>query len=294
MQKKLLLAISDDRAASYNLRFLKEVFNDFCDLKLTLFYVTPKKATWDIDKDQFVPRGQGFDEFQKHRKTQGKRALDDAAKWVQDVMGCSGDNVRIKAIQSQRGTVLEMVDEARKGMYDALLLGRKGFSWFEHFFENSVSHELLWSDIDFPVWICKRPPENPRQDVLLCMDGSKASLRMIDHAAYMLANEPSHTFTLFHVAQKGYSSGRSGRIFDEGLAILDEHNVDEERIELKMATSKNVVKTIIKEALEGNYCAVGVGKHGENEGSNMRGLFPSSVAINLMRQLEHTALWVSR
>lgn len=294
MQKELLLAISDDRAASYNLRFLKELFNDFCDLKLTLFYVTPKKAGWEIDKKNLAPQGRGLDEFVQHRKTQGQRALDDAAKWTRDVMGCSGDNVSIKAIQSQRGTVLEMIDETRKGMYDALLLGRKGFSWFEHFFENSVSHELLWSDIDFPVWICKRPPEMPRKDVLLCMDGSKASLRMVDHAAYMLANELNHTFTLFHIAQKGYTSGRSGRIFDEGLAILDEHGVDEERIELKMATSKNVVKTILKEAEDGNYLAVGVGKHGESEGRNQPGLFPSSVTVNLMRQLETAALWVSR
>ncbi|CCH49265.1 universal stress protein [Pseudodesulfovibrio piezophilus] len=293
MEKELLLAIGDDRAASYNLRFLKKTFTAFCDLKLTLFYVTPLKPSWEVDESKIVPRGSGFDEFVKHSKHKGEKALTDAKQWIQDVAGCSGENVRTKVVHSQKGTVRELIDEAHKGMYDALLLGRKGFSWFEDLFTNSVCHKMLWSDIDFPIWICKRPPDTPLQDVLLAMDGSKASLRMVDHAAHMLAEE-EHTLTLFHVAQQGFESARSARIFDEGLAILDEHGIAEDRIELKMVTARNVVKAITKEVKEGHHTAVGVGKHGAHAQSSVQGIFPSSVTVNLMRQLEHTALWVSK
>ncbi len=78
MQKELLLAIGDDRAASYNLRFLKEVFDSFCDLKLTLFYVAPRLTTWEMDERSLVPRGTGFDEFREYTKTKGEKSLDDA------------------------------------------------------------------------------------------------------------------------------------------------------------------------------------------------------------------------
>jgi len=292
MQKELLLAIGDDRAASYNLRFLKEVFGSFCDLKLTLFYVAPRKATWEIDEKKLLPKGDGFDEFIEHKKSKGEKALDDAQRWIKEIAGCTGDNVRTKIVHSKVGTARELIDEARNGMYDALLLGRKAFTWFEEVFENSVCHEMLWSDIDFPIWICKKPPSNPRHDVLLCMDGSPASLRMVDHAAYMLTKEKKHTFTLFHVADS-FESARAGRIFDEGLALLAENGVDEERIELKMVTSKSILKATLREANEGRYSAIGIGKHGAAPGK-MEGLFPSSVAVQLLRQLNDAALWISK
>lgn len=294
MQKELLLAIGDDNAASYNLRFLNEVFDNLCDIKLTLFYVAPRESAWQSDGYGMPPGERGGDEYMKQRKTKGEKALKSAQRWVQDVVGCNGDNVVTKVTYSQKGTVRELIDEARTGLYDALLLGRKGFTWFEEMFENSVCHEMLWSDIDFPIWICKRPPADPRHDVLLCMDGSQASLRMVDHAGFMLAKEKKHTFTLFHVAENGYESARAGRIFDEGLALLSENGVEEERIELKMVTSNSPVKATLKEAHEGNYSAVGVGKHGANTPSRMQGMFPSSVTVQLLRQLHHVALWVSK
>lgn len=292
MQKELLLAIGDDRAASFNLRFLKEVFSDFCDLKLTLFYVTTNMPGFVMKESEFAPREKSYNEKDTHTVPRGEKALKEAEQWVRDIGGCSGENVCSKITYSKKGTVQELIDEARNGMYDALVLGRRGYSWFEEVFEKSISHELLWNNIDFPIWVCKRPTARARHDILLSMDGSEAALRMVDHAAYMLAGEPKHTFTLFHVSKSGYDSARSHRFFDEGLAILSEHGVEDERIELKMVTAKSTVKAIIKEAVDGNYSAVGVGKHGDDR--HMKGLFPSSVVVNLLRQLEDTALWISK
>ena len=293
MQKELLLAIDDDRAASYNLRFLKEVFENFCDLKLTLFYVAPFKSGWEIDENNLLPKGPGLNDLYEHVQTKGEKALAEAQKWVADIAGCAGVNISTKVVRSQRGAVGELVHEAREGLYDAVLLGRKGFTWFEEVFENSVSHQLLWGDIDFPVWICKKPPLIPRRDVLLCMDGSPAALRMVDHAGYMLANE-RHTFTLFHAASS-FSSGRSERIFDEALALLDENGIPEDRIEIKMVKASSPEKAVLKEAREGNYTAVCVGKSDDPEPtSKFRQMFPSSFTVKLLRQLEDAALWVSK
>ncbi len=295
MEKELLLAISDDRAASYNLRFLKEVYGNFCDLKLTLFYVSPRKPGWVMDKEKFVPRSDGYDELIKHTRTKGENSLEEAVRWIKDVAGCSGDNIKTKVVHSRKGTVQELIDEAHNGLYDALLLGRRTFTWLEELFSNSVTHEMLLGNIDFPIWVCKRPPDSPepRHDVLLCMDGSAASLRMVDHAGYMLAEEEHHTFTLFHVAED-FQSGRAGRIFDEGLALLAENGIADDRIELKMVTANNPVKATLKEANEGNYSAIGVGKHGADANGTTKGFFPSSVTVQLLRQLEDSALWISK
>ena len=293
MQKELLLAVGDERTASYTLRFLKEVFEQFCDLKLTLFYVAPRKASWAIDAKDLVPRGKGYDEMEAHTRTRGVKAVDDAVRWIHDIAGCSGANVQTKVIHSRKGTVRELVDEAHKGLYDALILGKRAFTWFEEVFENSVTHEMLWQDIDFPIWICRKPPAHPRHDILLCLDGSDASLRMVDHAGYMLADEPRHTFTLFHVA-KSLRNEDSARIFDEALALLTENGIAEERIELKLVSGTNPVKATITEAMEGHYSAVGVGRHNEAGPSRMQSMFPSSVTVRLLRQLTGSALWISK
>lgn len=294
MQKELLLAIGDDRAASYNLRFLKDAFDSFCDLKLTLFYAAPRSALWDRQEAGLPPTDEAVDRLMAHKKDRGRKALEDARQWIMDIAGCDGQNIRTKVVHSRLGTARELVAEAREGLYDALVLGRKGFTWFEEIFENSVCHELLWQDIDFPIWICKRPSQVSRQNVLLCLDGSAPSLRMADHAGYMLAKEPRQSFTLFHVAQKGYGDARSARIFDEALAILGEHGIPDERIDIKMVTGSNPVKAILKEARAGQYAAVGVGRRGAGSQTRKENLFPSTVSVNLLRQLQETALWISK
>ncbi|OIQ50039.1 Universal stress protein family protein [Pseudodesulfovibrio hydrargyri] len=294
MQKELLLAIGDDRAASYNLRFLKDTFDSFCDLRLTLFYAAPRSALWDRQEAGLPLSDEAADQIVAHNKDRGKKALEDARRWIMDIAGCDGENLRTKVVHSRLGTARELIAEAREGLYDALILGRRGFSWFEEIFENSVCHELLWQDIDFPIWVCKRPPQVPHQNVLLCLDGSEPALRMADHAGYMLAQEPRQSFTLFHVAQTGYADVRSSRIFEEALAILGEHGIPEERMDIKMVTGRNPVKAILKEARAGHYAAVAVGRRGTGSQTRMENLFPSTVSVNLLRQLQETALWISK
>lgn len=294
MHKEFLLAVGDERAASYTLRFLKEIYSNFCDLHLTLFYVAPRPPSRDMRDDGLTPSDKGLRNLTTAKKTKGGTAIEKATDWLEKTVQCPKENIRTKMVHSRKGTVCELITEARSGAYDALLLGRRGLSWFEEIFANSVSHELLWQDIDFPIWICRRPPKNPRHDVLLCMDGSAASLRMVDHAGYMLAEEVSHTFTLFHVTSDGFDTSKSTRIFNEGLAALAENGIDEERIEMKIVKGRNQVKAILKEAAQGNYSAVGVGRHGDYQRTQTQNMFPDSTCVNLLRQLENTALWISK
>ncbi|WP_319541334.1 universal stress protein [uncultured Pseudodesulfovibrio sp.] len=294
MQKELLLAIGDDRAASFNLRFLKELFNDISDIRVTLFYVAPKLASWHMHEETVTPTEEGLVELMAHKKDKGQKALEEARRWLKDMTGCSGDNVHIKVVHSKTGTVRELIDECRSGLYDAMVLGRKGFTWFEEVFENSVCHELIWQDVDFPIWICKRPSSEPRQDILLCLDGSDASLRMADHASYMLADETKHNFTLFHVAKWDYETAIAEELFSKAIAVMKKNGVTEDRITSKCVVAKNVVKAIIQETAASSYMAVGVGRHGTTKRNKKEKMFPTSVSVNLLRQLTDTALWVSQ
>lgn len=292
MQKELLLAIGDDRAASYNLRFLHETFSGFCDMRLTLFYVAPKLTSMQMLDNAQTPTDENLDKLLAHKKDKGEKALAEAMKWVKDITGCDGKNITTKVVMSRKGTVGELVDEARSGLYDALLLGRKGFSWFEEVFTDSVTNGLFWESIDFPIWVCKQPSPIKRKGVLVCMDSSNAAMRMADHVGYMLAGE-DHPITLFHATGNG-ADQQHPEFFEQALDALRDNGISDDQVELKTVPAANALKGILDEVRTGNYAAVCAGRRDDSNPSRMETMFPSSITINLLRQLKDTALWISK
>lgn len=294
MKKNILVTISDDASASYSLRFVRSIFDDFCDVELTLMYVTPMSASWQATDPGAVPDASELQKMNRVKKSKGQATLNSASEWMRDIAGCSLDNVKTKIVPSRKGTVREIIDESRKGLYDCTVLGRKAYTWFEELFEDSVSHGLLWRDIDFPIWICKRPPHEPRKDVLLCVDGSEPSLRMADHVGYMLQGQERHSITLAHVAEKRLDfGGEVDKMFSRATDLLRENGISEERIEYKVMRSDNVARAIMRENGDGRYAAIALGKRGNKPGA-MDTFFPSSLSIRLLRLLDETALWISK
>lgn len=321
MEKHLLLAVADGTSASYTLRFIRGMIDDFCGIRLTLFYVSSRSVPWDVagsggdidpqDMAERIAAGNGYG----CKSAKGMKTLDQARKWLVEVAGCDSSMVDTKVIVSRKGTVREIIDEAQAGIYDALVLGRKAYSWFEGMFENSVAHAILWKAIDFPLWICRRPPQMPRSHVLLCVDGSEASMRMADHVGFMLSGESRHKVTVFYVAEKGGAADeavrsgdigpeeigegetgdgeKGGAVFDRARALLLENGVPEERIEFKMIHSSNAAKAILEENIRGQYAVIALGKRG-NAPARMENIFPSSLSIKLLRMVQETTLWIGK
>ncbi len=294
MEKHILVTLAEGHTGSYALRFVKELFTNLDDVRLTLFYVTPRAPNWSMDTPDMTPTSDVAQEIRQIKANREAPTLKKARQWLLDVAGCPPENVELKTVQSRKGIVREIIDEAHSGLYDAVALGRKGFSWFETLFEDSVSHEILWRDIDFPIWICKRPPDGERHNVLLCLDGSAPSLRMADHVGFMLKEREEQAVTLFHVAKdKVPLNGSLQEMFKPAHDALQENGIPEERIEYKVVTSKNVARSVIKEACQGDYAAIALGKRGTNP-TRMEAFFPSSLCIRLLRLCENTSLWISK
>lgn len=292
--KHLLLTVSDGTSASYTLRFVRSMLTNFCGIKLTLFYVAPRALHWDISDPQQTPSESVAKEISGIKRAQGTPTLNKAKQWLMDVAECESNMVETKIATSRKGVIHEIIDEARKGLYDSVVIGRKAFSWFEALFEDSLSHELLWKNIDFPIWICKRPPETPRHNLLLCVDGSNPSLRMADHVGFMLAGQEEHTVTVFHAAEGKLRFGPEvDEMFNRTSKALMENGLPESRIEFKAVRSSNPANAIMKENREREYAAVALGKRG-TQPTKLETFFPSSLSIKLLRLLDETALWISK
>jgi nucleotide-binding universal stress UspA family protein len=287
-QKKLLLTISDDRSGSYNLRFVRDFFDNFCDMEITLFCVTPRRLDWEVDAN-LMPESSALAEIDAMKRSHCNDYLDTAFEWITR-RACDPDKVTKKNAYSQHGTVGEIIKEATDGHYDATVLGRRGLSWFEELVEDSVSHQIMWERIDFPIWICRQPPDLPRTNVLLAIDGNRPSLRIADHVGFMLADQSRHDVTIFLCEGKGVDSEAALAAATEALKV---NELPAERIKTKVVKSSDPAGAILKEADRGKYAVVATGRHMGRE-TGLDRMFPSSVSTQLLRKLKDATLWVSR
>lgn len=287
MEKHLLVTVGSTGATSDSLRFVHGFFGNKCALRLTLFYVAPRASAIGAAADG--PEAALLAAVESAKKTESHKVVEESKKWLTS-HGCSLDMVEAKVIRSRAGTVREIIQEGVLGKYDAVVVGRRGLSWMAEMVEESVSHRLMWEQLDFPLWLCRRTPAEVKPNVLLCLDGSDACYRMADHVGFMLADQPAHRVTLLSVADKGGS--KVEEIFAEAKRILIDNGFPTDRLDTRVKRG-NVVEQILKTTERGHYGVVAVGRKAGPPSTKER-LFPGSVSTRLLGALERTALWVSK
>ncbi|MBF0550217.1 MAG: universal stress protein [Deltaproteobacteria bacterium] len=286
MDKHLLLTIGDDPSYLYGVRFVTSFFKNREGLSLTLFYLLPRPT----DKDCILTMEQHqLDEKlveEAHHK--GQQALEDTRKLLV-THGFHSDNIASKLLTKRLGAVRDIVAEGRSGLYDAIVLGRRGYLVFESVLFSSVSRQVLEEPLDAPIWICRQPEEN-RRHVLLCVDGSEAAYRAADHVGFMISEQEEHSITILHV-DKG-DGVLEEAIFAETKKRLVENGVVEERINTLKIASIKVAKAIVHEAAKHSYAVVAVGRVGRYKGMIRHWLVGSRVK-QLLEDLKGAALWIS-
>lgn len=288
MKRHLLITLGEDLSALHGVRFVSSFFRNKEDVELTLLYVAASPelhgiptplAPFPVEAKLTGPQAD-----------KGKAALESARKMLLS-SGFSPEAITTRLKRKHSGTVKDIAVEARKGHYDAVVLGRRGYALFEKTLATSVSREMMEHRIDFPIWVC-RHPEQGRRSVLLCVDDSEPCLRMADHVGFVLENEPEHTVTLFHVAEE--ASGQAYGMMDRAKQRLIENHIAEERIREVVTLSQRVVPTILEEVENGRYAAVAVGRGGREK----KGLFEKwligSISMKLLEVLDKATLWVSK
>lgn len=288
MDRHFLLTVGDDLNSLYGVRFAGSFFRKKAETRLTLFYVAPRFDSMDLGED--VAQHQMDRRLAEVYREKGQAALDASLKYLCE-RGFQEAKLTTKLIAKCHGTVKDIVLEGHAGLYDAVILGRRGYSLFEKSFTNSVSREILDRDIDFPLWICRRP-EDGRKHVLLCVDDSEPSLRIADHVGFILNQEDHHTVTILHVDS---GDGKNvERVLEQARSKLSANQVAGDRINTRVVRSTKVVKAILEEVEKGAYAAVAVGRGGSQSTGMLRKWFMGSCSLNLLEVLDKAALWVSK
>jgi hypothetical protein len=288
MDRHFLLTVGDDLNSLYGVRFAGCFLMNRAEVRLTLLYIAPRFEAMDPGED--VLQHQMDRRLAEVYREKGQAALDAGQKYLCD-HGFSKEKLTTRLIAKRYGTVKDIVVEGQAGLYDAVILGRRGYSLFEKSFSNSVSREILDRDIDFPLWVCRRPEEG-RKNVLLCVDDSEPSMRIADHVGFILSQEEEHAVTLLHV-----DSGEGKdvqRLIEQAKARLTENHVPHERIRTLVVRSTKVVKAILEESDKGAYAAVAVGRGGSQPKGMLQRWLMGSRSMALLEVLDKAALWVSK
>lgn len=313
MERHLLLTMGGDGGESWNLRFVAGFFRNKPALRLTLFYVVPDAYS----------SGLGEVILSDAQMRQGMEQLARARKWAVE-HGFASENVETRAVPRQFGVVRDIVEEAHRGMYDAVVSGRRYLGWLEQTYTTSVSRGLLGEEIAFPLWVCHQP-EPDLSDVLLCVDGSGENLRMADHVGFMLATPGAehHTVTLLHCREPENGAGHGAAAAhgpvglpgmadaplsgEEAIAAARDavlaNGVDESRVRVLMVHARDragrtdrsdKAETILRVAEQDRFAVVAVGRRTALPDTLMRRMFGRSVSERLHDRVNRFSLWVSK
>ncbi len=289
MDKKLLLAVGDDMSSLHGVRFLCSFFNRKEVLNVTLCYIAPSSVTKDFPLQSSRPDRMDKEVAALYSRT-GHESIDAGIDLLL-ARGFSKDKLTAKYRGKRLGTVKDLVQEGRKGMYDAVVFGRRGYALFEQALATSVSRQMLDQTIDFPLWICRQPEEG-RRDVLVCMDSSEPSMRIADHVGFMLKDEKEHRITLFCVDDG--NTGAIDRTFEQGKKALLDNGVEEERISSHVVRASNVPEAILAEADRRSCAVVAMGRGGSPQKGLFNKWFIGSRSLKVFETLSRSVLWLSK
>ncbi len=288
MEKHLLLTVSEQKSSLQGARFVAGFFMNKDVVKLTLFYTMPRPpAVWTGEKTRQKVEEQ--ENTARKQEAKAKKALQEAKKEVVG-LGFPEEKIAVRLRMRQMGKAKDILEEGGQGLYDAIVLGKRGLNWFEEAFEGSVSKDLLEAGSGCPIWICRRS-EPDRKGVLLCMDGSEGSYRLAEHVGLILGSEQRHSVKIFVVKGRALKA-QPEEIITQTKERLARSKVPNVRVSASAVEASNVSKAILREADEGKYAAVAVARGREEKGF-MDKVFMGSVSMALFREIEHAALWVS-
>lgn len=285
MDRHILLTISDDASALQAVRFTAAFFTRRDLLHLTLLFVAPNPKA-GLTESEIIKDYGNLSRREAQTKSLAQSALDKAEEIL---LGrhFPQANIHKKITFKQHGTAHDIIQEGIVGMYDAIALGRRGLSRLEELIDDSVSKQVFTTPMDIPLWIC-RNHDKPAHKVLLCTDGSPASLRCADHVGFMLKDE-DHLITLLHVV-----SHASSALPTEALAgarrMLEENGVAPGRISQSVVEGVNTHDTILKVSREGGYGVLATGRTGRGETRSLHLL--GSVSMHLLKHLDNATLWI--
>ncbi|MGD9948541.1 MAG: universal stress protein [Desulfobulbus sp.] len=193
MDRTILVAIDGSVYSSNSLDYLAKLFAADHKLNIHLLQVVSSGGAdkdWMYDVDPLRGQGAGNDKrsmvARKHLKEAQERLLRH---------GFTETQIQTRA-KNASGICTAIREEAERGNYDAVLIGRRGLGAMGNMFFGSTTSDLIEKCHRSPLWIVDGNVSAPH--FLLAVHSHPSSLMAADHLAFMLKGHPSAEIYLYH------------------------------------------------------------------------------------------------
>jgi len=307
MEKKILLVVDGSTHSTHAVEYAVRISSVVQNLTYTLFHIQPTISQYLLDEAKTDLRAKSQLKKLASKNAKISRGILEKHKSQMVRMGIGAKRIETVTRQKVLGVCKDILDCAQQGLYDAILVGRRGLSRLEQTFMGSTTAALVEHSSVIPVWVVDGDVQS--MAVMLSVDGSKASLRAVDHLTFMLGGNEDMKITMFHVTPTlgnycvidfDEEESEAGEVIARGAKQCIDHfyaqaqkkfrqaGFQENQIALKVVKRTiDVGKAIVGEAKKGDYGTVVVGRRGVNEA-----FFMGSVSRYVLDKTSGRALWV--
>lgn len=307
MEKKILLAVDGSIHSKHAIQYAVRMSSVVKDFTCTLLHVQPSISQFLLDEARTDFKAQ--DELKKviRRNAEDARSMLEKYKAQMVRMGIADKRIDMATQPRLLGLAKDILERAQEGLYDAIVVGRRGLSRAQKAFMGSVTGKLVEHSRVIPVWMVDGNVTSTR--IIVAVDGSEYSLRAVDHLSFMVGENPNISVTLFHVMprfrnccvidfdekeadiQKVIAKGDKrciDRFYVHAREKFKQAGIQEKQIEVKVTKrTVNVGKAIVDEAKRGNYGTVVIGRRGAS-----KAFFMGSVSRYVLERISNRALWL--
>ncbi|MBW2663095.1 MAG: universal stress protein [Deltaproteobacteria bacterium] len=311
-EKHILMGIDGSPGSRDALNYIGLIFSDNPAAYVDLLHILPPvppiftEPGQDLRELQHIQKSAA--KFEKECRERAASSMEEA-KNILTQHNVKEDNLRFLVRPRVTELPREFLSMEKGGIYDAIVLGRRGMSRIEELFLGSLTNNIL--QLAKKITVCVVDGKIKSKKLLLPIDGSPNSKRAINNAAWLLKESDFTEVTILYVLTPLFPKEIKERISEseqieaplrdrlvrdaeELLANAKKRLIKEkipvDSIQTHLETkSMGVAGSILKFARNQNYNSIMIGRRGI---SRTKQLFFGSVSHKIIQQAQNMAVWV--
>ena len=312
MEKRILVGIDGSSASMAAVKYLGFILGKGARVMIDLLHILPGIPPLFLEPGENMAEMLQIQDFAErlHEEDRQKAAVMlEEASGILTAAGIPQEKIRPLVKEVSAGVSRDILALEQEGAFDAIVLGRHGMSAVETFFMGSVTHKVLQDTKGLPLCVVHGKIESRK--LLVPIDGSPNSKRVLDQVAWLLAEAGPMEVAILHVVAPliarempliwtGLPELHSiieQRVQDDAEDMLSqaktylmERDIPEFAIKTRLETkAPGVARTILKVAREGGCGSIMIGRRGISR--TERFLF-GSVSNKIVQQARDMAVWV--
>jgi len=307
MKKKILIAVGDCKYSKDAVKYAATISQAVTDLTYTLFNVQPGVPSIFAEEAQKNPEVQAEVDTLVREGSEASICVVGELKDLLLEYGVPGNRIEVITEPMQYGTAKDILERAKQGSYQAIVLASKGLTPKKDFFLGTTASKLLDHALQMSVWVVDEHTKS--MDVMVAVDGSEGSFRALNHVIAMVGANPDLRLVLFHVLPylshyyntdferknphlqkliQEKDNQRMETFYNKALNKLEEAGIKRNQVKIKTDRHGYDISTaILGEARSGRYGTLVVGRRGEREA-----FYTGRIAMRLAQKMPAPVLWV--